>query len=350
MELDLRGKPIHSRSLDVEVTFAADGFWDVRGELVDLRKAGFVPIAGDLQLAGLLHHKLIRAIVDPRTSMLVEIAAAQPRVAFEASALSRGESCRDPVRRIEVLAGTPLDSGYARRLGDAIGGPRGCSHVLALARLLGSTLIGALARDQARLAWSPGERLFRRTLAIDGTQPESGAIELALQLTDVEFAPAAPEPRPIERLERMREVYALAAVGAGGSGLSKVGGSELRTLRVAERSRGPAELDDAAWHEISEVQALVGAPVMSAITPRILAAFPARAPGDPVVDLLLQLAPGLLQCMSSSLTEAWPALAARSPSRIVCAGGTDSCYIWRRGGALDTAAKADASGQAERQQ
>ena len=60
-----------------------------------------------------------------------------------------------------------------------------------------------------------------------------------------------------------------------------------------------------------------------------------------MVDLLLQLAPGLLQSASSSLGEAWPALAARSTSRIVCAGGTDSCYIWRRGGALDTAASSE---------
>jgi hypothetical protein len=315
----------------------------VRGELVDQRKAGFVPIAGDLQLAGLLHHKLIRALVDPAARAFVSISATQPRVAFEASALSRGESCRDPVRNLEALAGTALDSGYARRLNEAIGGPRGCSHVLALARLLGSTLIFALERGQAQRRWSAGERLLRRTLAIDGAQPAPGAFELALQLTDVEFAPAPEEPRPIERFERMHEVRAHASVGIGGSGLTSVGGSELRSLRVAERSRSRAQLDDASWRELPEAGSLVGAPVMSAMTGRILAALPGRSTGDPAVDLLLQLAPGLLQCASSSLSEAWPALAARSPSRIVCAGGTDTCYIWRRGGALDTARASEES-------
>jgi hypothetical protein len=341
MELAFQGRPIHSRSLDVEATARADGRWQVRGELVDLRKASFVPIAGDLQLAGLLHHMQIEALVDPAASRLVEIRAAQPRVAFEASALSRGESCRDPVRRIESLAGSPLDAGYARRLGDAIGGPRGCSHVLALARLLGSTLARALAREPARRGWAAGERVLRRSLAIDGAQPAPGAIAIALQLTDVEFQPAPAEPRPIERLGRMHEVRALAQLEAGGEGLRKVGDSGVRALRVAERDRTPGELDDGSWHELAEAEALVGAPVMSGFTPRVLAAFPARKAGDPAIDLLLQLAPGLLQCMSSSLGEAWPALAARSPSRIVCAGPTDSCYIWRRGGALDTAASED---------
>ena len=176
MDLELRGKPIHSRNLDIEATFSGDGLWEVRGELVDLRKASFVPIAGDLQLAGLLHHKQIRALVDPATGSLAAISAAQPRVAFEASVISRGESCRDPVSRIESLAGTPLDSGYARRLNEAIGGPRGCSHVLALARLFGTTLVHALERGLASCRWTPGERLFRRTLAIDGTLPEPGSI------------------------------------------------------------------------------------------------------------------------------------------------------------------------------
>jgi hypothetical protein len=192
--------------------------------------------------------------------------------------------------------------------------------------------------------------VLRRTLAIDGAQPDASGFALALQLTDVEFAPAAAEPRPTERLGRMREVRALAAIGAAASGLERVGGSELRALRVEERDRGRAQLEDPTWRELDEARALLGTPVMSAFTPRILAAFPARPAGDPAVDLLLQLAPGLLQCMSSALTEAWPALAARSPSRIVCAGGTDTCYIWRKGGALDTAAKAERSGKSERQE
>lgn len=344
MKLDLRGRPIHSRNLDVEVLLDSGGRWQVRGELVDVRKSGFVPIAGDLQLAGLLHHMLIHARVDPETRRIEAIAASQPRVAFEPSTLSRGECCRDPVRRIEVLAGTPLDTGFARRLGEAIGGARGCSHVLALARLLGSTLIRALARERGAepflgergpgpRAWRAGERVLRRTLSIDASEPEASSLELALQLTEVSFVPTAEAPRPIERLGRMVEVRSLARLELGASGLRAVG-AELRSLLIGERDRGPDQLDDASWRDIPGAQALVGGPL---VTSRVLALFPMRPAGDPAVDLLLQLAPGALQAASSSLGESWPALAARSASRIVCAGPPDSCYMWRRGGALDAA-------------
>jgi hypothetical protein len=68
--------------------------------------------------------------------VLKDFVARRPAVAFEPSATTRGESCRDPVDRIRALAGTRLDDAFARRLGEEIGGPRGCSHVLTLAHLV----------------------------------------------------------------------------------------------------------------------------------------------------------------------------------------------------------------------
>src|SRR6516165_8511129 len=149
MHLDLRGHPLHTRSLSITLTQRADGRLDAHAELVDLRKRGFVPVAGDLQPSGVVHHMLLDGVVDPRTRILDDIVARQPTVAFEPSAVTRGESCRDPVDRIRALAGTRLDDAFARRLGDEIGGPRGCSHVLTLAHLLASTITGVLERDGA---------------------------------------------------------------------------------------------------------------------------------------------------------------------------------------------------------
>ena len=109
----------------------------------------------------------------------------------------------------------------------------------------------------------------------------------------------------------------------------------LRSLQLAERQRGPGELESAPWSDVSERLApLLDTPAMPGTSGRVLGLFDERAPGDPTVDALLQLVPGALQCLSS-LTEQWPPVAARSTSRIVCAGPTDSCYMWREGGALD---------------
>ena len=56
---------------------------------------------------------------------------------------------------------------------------------------------------------------------------------------------------------------------------------------------------------------------------RVLERFEGTAEGAPVVALLLNLAPAVFQCLAS-LTEPWPALAARDPSFIFTGGVADS--------------------------
>jgi hypothetical protein len=214
--------------------------------------------------------------------------------------------------------------------------------VLALARMLGSSIARELEQRADARGWRPGERVFRRTLAIDGAQPAQGSFELALQLTEVRFAPAPEIARPTQRIAHIHEVRAHAALEIGGSGLSRMGGIELRSLRLEERVRSRDTLVDERWTDLPEASALAGAPLTGAVTPRILAAFPDRSAGDPAIDLVLQLVPGLLQSASSALGDAWPALASHSASAMVCEGPTDSCYIWRSGGALHAACRAEA--------
>src|SRR5262249_57540542 len=136
MHLDLRGHPLHTRSRSITLTQRADGRLDAHAELVDLRKRGFVPVAGELQSSGVVHHMLLDGEIDPRTAVLDAIALRQPSVAFEATAVTGGESCRDPADRILGLVGARLDETFARRLGAEIGGPRVCSPVLPLGPLL----------------------------------------------------------------------------------------------------------------------------------------------------------------------------------------------------------------------
>src|SRR5439155_1396178 len=55
MRLEARGHPLHTRALSVVLAARADGKLDVHGAVLDLRKRGFVPVAGDLQGAGVIH-------------------------------------------------------------------------------------------------------------------------------------------------------------------------------------------------------------------------------------------------------------------------------------------------------
>jgi hypothetical protein len=332
MPFALAGQPLHSRTLEAEAHLGEGGCWELRAEIVDLRKSGFVAIAGDLQAAGLLHQMQIAARFDPAPRRFEVISAAMPRVAFEASALSQGESCRDPVRNLEALVGTPLDADFGRRLGAAIGGPRGCSHVLAAARWLAASLEAALAWNASAgaPAFRRGERIFRRVLSADGSELAADRLGLTLQGTDIQCAPAAELARPIERLAKLVELRVASEIA--------LPACRLESLSVSERVRSAEAIERSEWSELRELAALVGASVMSGFAGSVLSALATRAAGDLAVDALLQLGPTALQCISSR-TEESPLDTLLSPSRMVCAGAADSCYIWRREGALNQARK-----------
>jgi hypothetical protein len=330
MRLDVRGHPLHTRSLSVVLTQRADRRLDAQGTLLDLRKRGFVPVAGDLQGSGIVHLMRLDAIVDPARATLDSIVAAQPAVAFEPAAITEGESCRDPIHAVEALAGAPLDADFARRTGAALGGPRGCSHILTLAHLLGSTVAWALARERALHAdgasWAAGQRVFRRDVVVDGVEPEDGGVGMAVQLTDLHLEPAGPHAKPMERFAEELEVRALAHV-------------DLSTFRVAaletaERRRGAADLAHATWRSrAAATDPLVGLGLGAGVTAALLARLGEDPDDRPLLDALLQLAPTLVQC-AAALSDTWPALAQSNPSVIGLGGLPDSCYMWRREGPL----------------
>src|SRR3989442_4617919 len=150
MRLEAHGHPLHTRALSVVLTARADRKLDVHGTVLDLRKRGFVPVAGDLQGAGIIHDMRLAGMIDPGSATLETLAAEQRSVAFEPSAVTAGESCRDPIDRIAALAGTRLDEGWARRLAGAIRRPRRRSHLLTLSHPLRSRAALAVPRERAR--------------------------------------------------------------------------------------------------------------------------------------------------------------------------------------------------------
>src|SRR5438552_12332315 len=248
MLLEAQGHPLHTRALSVVLTARADGKLDVHGAVLDLRKCGFVPVAGGLQGAGIIHDRRLAGMIDSASATLETLAAEQRSVAFEPSALTAGESCRDPIDRIATLAGTRLDDGWARRLADAIGGPRGCSHLLTLGHLLGSSAAWALARERAlhgaRPARPAGQRVFQRAVVIDGHETAPAPVLPAAQTSDLHFAPAGALGRPMDRFAPQPAVRPVAQ--------GEFPNLIVGRLEAAERRRGSADLERAAWRDRSE--------------------------------------------------------------------------------------------------
>lgn len=322
-------RPLHTRTFDLTIHWSADpGSWQAHAELVDLRKGGFVPIAGDLQTAGFLHHMLIDADVDPSSGVVRSISAAQPRVAFEPSTLSCGECCRDPLESIGALTGSGL-ADFDQQLRTVMSGPAGCAHLLSLARLLGATLLwlwqstaAASARD-----WRDAERIFHRTISYDMSESGSGSLLTSLQLTDLEFAHRPEVVRPLDRLAGQSEVRGHATVTRPDL--------ELSAVELGVRMRSPGSLAKQAFTDASgEITAALGQPLTPGWRRKVLKS--GRAAGAPVSAALIDLTAAVLQAVASD-TDSWPERVIDSTALVVAGGAPDSCYMWRADGALSSA-------------
>ncbi len=337
MHLDVGGHPLAGRHLQVAIVAADGGGWRVDSELVDVRKCGFVPVASHLQTGGTVHHMKVRARLDPTTRILDDVEAEMPTVAIEASEVTGGESCRDPIDRISALSGRTLEEAFPRGVSRAIGGVLGCSHVLALARLVGGTLTEALRSEPDPRERRPGELVWSRTLVFDGFQGQaerSGRIVLGVQLTDLHGAPAPPGAPTMDRFAGQADWRLHAEVDLATASVAHLHG--------AMRRRTPSNLEDATWTDLGgRVAPLVGQSVFRGFAAACLDELAQRDGDAPLLDALLQLAPAFLQCLGS-LSDDWPAAAQRQRAIVGTGGHPDSCYIWRRDGVLGRRLAAEA--------
>jgi Protein of unknown function (DUF2889) len=330
MDLEATGAPVHTRTLVVSLAQLASDRILASGAIVDVRKRGLVPMASDLQTSGVIHDMRVRAEIALDPARVAAISVEQASVAFEPSIATGGECCRDPGPRIAALVETPLDGDAHRRLGNALGGPLGCSHVLTLAQLLLSTAQTALVLDRKRhgaAVRAAGERIFHRSLSIDGLLGRDG-LHLALQQADVHFTPIVPraDTQPLERLAGRLEIRAQAEVDPDAM--------VLRSLRAAERESGRDSFYGAWCDRSAPVADLAGRSALAGMAGALFARLGERAEDRPLLDALLNLAPTLIQCVPAVMERWQSAPNAPRPGMMAGGGMTDSCYMWRSGGAL----------------
>jgi len=337
-----RGHPIHTRTLTVELRRGEGAALLVEGKIIDMRKCGWVPTAGELQAAGFIHDMALEAVVNADTRVLERFVPTQRVVAFEANEVTEGDSCRDPIDRLRALEGERLDEGFTRTLRAHFGGPLGCSHLLTLGQLMASTLPAVLEHESAiqesgRPARQPGERIFSRALFLDGFESEDEVMELAVQLTDVHSAPSGEVEGWIDRFDSQREVRVLAHV--------ETEGMTFRRLDALERARNRESLTTAPWlRRSNDLAGLVGHSALQGLGPELLRRFGGSPAERPFLDALLNLAPGLIQCLAARanrMIEKFIAAPGTEKPRIPKSAGVggfpDSCYLWRADGPLSKA-------------
>lgn len=325
MRLNLTGHPLHSRLQTVAARAAGDGQVAVEATHLDLRKRGFVPVGADLQAAGIVHQMALHASFDPRGGELSNIVTSMVTPAFEASELTRGETCRDLVGGVPALSGLRLDDAAPRNVQAVMGGAKGCSHLLALTQLTVSTLRTASAD---RRDWTVGaaRRLFHRSVVIDGSQPSEREIEIGVQLSDLYFAPAAPVANPMDRFDRQYELRLFARVDLDAVILTE--------LAVADRARGRDDLATAEWQRRDDaVSSLLAIPFLGGFARAVFERISDVDRDRPLVDVLLALAPAFIQ-ICACFSKDWPSRCMAADTLVGIGGIPDACYMWRRDGAL----------------
>jgi hypothetical protein len=348
LPLSITGVPLHTRSLTSVASLREDGRWGVRGDVIDLRKCGFVPMTHDIQPSGIIHHMTIELVIDPANLRIESLETAQPHVAIEPSVRTGGECCRDPAQRLAVLKGETIDDAFAKRLSSTFGGPLGCSHLLTLFFSMAAALPRAIAHeaeilkahDEPRL---PGERLFWRSVFVDGYELDDESIELSVQLADVHSRPQHGVESPLDRLESHREARIVAGVAPPTFAVTK--------LRGAQRVRRMPNLGDARWDECSDaLSSLVGSPVVPGLSRKARDLLQDNAELALVRDAMLQLAPGHIQVLAA-ITDRWFTRSREESSESQTGGAErkggppvgaiggmiDSCYMWRTGSPLISA-------------
>jgi len=328
------GHPLHTRTLVIDVAAAGPGRIRAQGTILDLRKCGFVPTGGDLQTAGFVHHMQLDALIDSADAVLLQLDVSQPTVAMEPSSATGGECCRDPAPRLQELVSQPVAGDFAKRLGRAFGGPLGCSHLLTLAQLLGSTvprLLAAEARGNAPLR-EPGERIWKRALFLDGFEAAEARMDLAIQLSEFQTRPRRQTTQPLERLALQHEVRVTESVD--------LATMTVLALNASERQRDITSLGSSPWRSRrADLAPLVGGPALRGMAARLFERFGSETADRPLLDALLNLAPGQIQSMAglaNRMMERFQAGApaeGRVPSELSVGGMPDSCYMWRSDGA-----------------
>lgn len=119
-----REKPVHTRNIEIK-TFEYDETGVlVEGRLTDNRCCTTYFLSGESRPPGVVHDMIIRLVVrgpDPTIESINVEMKNVPR-----------QECLETKASLDAVAGMKIRSGFTEEVKAAVGGPRGCTHLVAL--------------------------------------------------------------------------------------------------------------------------------------------------------------------------------------------------------------------------
>jgi hypothetical protein len=288
---------------------------------------------------GIIHHMELGWVVDPAAGVVRTWIPAQPTVAFEATPESGGECCRDPIDRLASATDLPLGASLPGALRDRIGGALGCSHLLTLGLFMDAAVRAGLARQPPPFD-GPPRPLWRRDLVCDAHERASGALVVGVRQSDLDWNARDASALAPERFALHHELVARVAVDLWPGSLVGITGGERR--RTADAFAA------APWTSRDELLApLAGTPLARGAAGEITKRLGDAPAAVPWRDALVMLPPALVQCRAAH-PDAWHEKVRTTPRHPGLTALPDSCYMWRRGGALERIREALGAGKGGR--
>jgi hypothetical protein len=290
----VQGDPIHRRSLEIALDPESGGCREARGRIVDRRLQGFTYTGGRVVGPGPIHDMSAQLRLDLRTGRVEAASGAMALPAFQGSATTRFEGCRDVLPNLGNLAGLDAGGDLASGIRAAIGRERGCYHLSTLVLAMAPLLRAALREPE------PRDARFERTIELTACEAGEGRVRLHGLLVEQR---GAAEPR------RARLAWCVDA-----------GEMKLRGV-LAEAAPQLAPRRDAA-------AALEGLPLFGGFARAALERLGGLAGAEEILELALGLSAVVTQAMVTVPSAPDPGLEAGRHR----AHGT--CYMWRAGGPL----------------
>lgn len=132
--------PVHSRQITCRGFRRSDGLWDIEGDLSDIRDEPVRTAMLDLSPGQPMHDLALVMVVDEALT----IHDLRPR--FQAAATPE---CHQIAGNYRALIGTPISAGFSRRVAQAVGGTRGCTHMTTLLKAMANAAIQSMWNDRA---------------------------------------------------------------------------------------------------------------------------------------------------------------------------------------------------------
>lgn len=119
-----RGRPIHTRRIEVDTYEYDAGAVLVEGRLTDNRFAETYYFSGGTRPPGIVHDMIIRLVVRGPDPTIESIDVEMPGVPRE--------ECLETQQSLSPIVGIKIRPGFTERVKAEVGGAKGCTHLVAL--------------------------------------------------------------------------------------------------------------------------------------------------------------------------------------------------------------------------